>query len=63
MHHKMIRLDERSSVRMSNLPNFLFNEREGFCVSKYSERELRKIGREWTKELVAHAKRKREKKS
>jgi hypothetical protein len=59
----MIRLDERSSVRLPSLPNFLFNEREGFCVSKYSERELKKVGKEWTKELIEHAKRKREKKS
>lgn len=52
-----IKIDKYSEVETPNLPNYISLNGTFVPVRDFNEKVLKKIGVEWTKNLIKHAKR------
>lgn len=56
---RTIKLDNRTTVEVPMIPNFIRCGLSTEPISRFTSEELRKIGKEWIDELVIKARRKR----
>lgn len=57
-----MKIQVKANVTLPRMPNFLIMEGVGtFGVETFSDEDLQRIGEAWTKELIAHAHRRRAK--
>ena len=59
MEEKKIKLDNRTTVNIPLLPNFIRCGDNSEPISRFTSEELRKIGKEWVEALVVKARSKR----
>lgn len=56
---KKLKLDNRTTVDIPSVPNFIRCGDNTESISRFTTEELRMIGKEWTEELVVKARSKR----